>query len=688
MRTRYASIAIATLVIAAAVATGVSALRPDGEPPPATVATPPAPTPRATPAVTTATPAATPARTPTPTPLAAPAVAPPPAPTPTATPVPPPTATPVPAAVPAPTPATSQTRGPSGPPPALLRFSPAFEAPPGVYTAIAVGWDYACALAESGAAVCWNIETGEQSDTPAGRYTFITIAGRDETACATTEAGEIVCWGVWVGDLRPHAVNLPPGRYSALNLQGDPNCALTDVGEAICESEGRPGRWPKSPSGPFVAISIGWSYDTLDEQMETATHVCAVTGTGKSVCWGYRNHHIDGFTEDAYYVEDAGEYVAIGFTAYGDRCGLTTNGRSTCLKRQPDPQIRYTAVSTSGWHHCAITEAGKAICEWESDFRAGELRVMSPPDPTPESYVTISVADGVRQPHTYACALTETGRAVCWRSFQNKVERPDPAPGPYVAVSDGSGHTCALAADGRVDCWGWNNFGQLEVPQGHYTAISADSLSTCAITDAREAVCWGELREAPAGTHIAIATLGGSACALTEAGEPVCWGRPRSIPEGLLAETPDGSFVRISVGGFFDIVACVLTAAGEATCWGDDAHGQTDVPPGRYQAISAGAACALTELGEIVCWRGASRTYGTAPTETYVTMDEGAADRVCAIDDEGWPVCLGVPEDYGPPPDRYTAVSSSDRRACALNESGAVVCWGITPYEGSAPTRY
>lgn len=563
----------------------------------------------------------------------------------------------------------------------MLRFSPAFETPPGVYTAIAVGWDYACALAESGAAVCWNIETGEQSDTPAGRYTFITIAADSETACAITDGDEIVCWGVWFGDLRPDAVDFPPGSYSAISLRSGPNCALTTVGEAICES--RPGEpWPHPPHGPFVAISSGRTYESsVGQWFDTGVHVCALTEAGRSACWGYRDYGIDGFNEDDYYVEDVvGEYVAIKFTADGGLCRLTTDGRSNCMTRQPDPQVRYTAISTSGPHHCAITEAGKAQCEWVSGSLTGEIRVMNPPDPAPEKYAAISVGDGVREPHTYACALTGTGRAVCWRSFENKVERPDPAPGPYVAISDGWGHTCALAGDGRVDCWGWNNFGQLEVPQGRYTAISADFLSTCAITDAREAVCWGELQEAPPGTHIAIATLGHGACALTEAGEPVCWGWDGFITDDPLATTPEGSFVSISVGGFSHIRACALTAAGEAACWGDDELGQTDVPPGRYQAINAGAACALTEVGEIVCWRGGSRIYGTAPAGTYVTMEKGG-HGVCAIDSEGWPVCLRVLGDFGPPPGRYTAVSSSDRRACALNEAGEVVCWGTTPYE-------
>ena len=669
----------------------------------------PAPTPEPT-----STASATPTVTPVPTPTATPTTAPPATPTPTAsvtpsvTPVPTSTATPTPTptprvsatptVTPAPTPATTPTAAPPATPTptamppdwvrVLTRPSPSFETPPGVYTAIAVTGHYACALAESAAAVCWEITTGGQVDTPQGRYTFITA---DSRVCAITEAEEIVCWEPTSGELREDAVGFPPGRYSAISLHEGSlreghNCALTSAGEALCETPGlrEPGLAP--PPGPFVAISSGVIYSAPAEVLVlTDVRACALTRAGRSMCWGLRNGY-GGFDEDDNFVKEvAGDYVAIRVDGPG-LCGLTTDGQATCLRRQPDPAVRYTAISISGAYHCAITEAGKAVCEWDwtgENGLEGEPVVMNPPDPAPERYVAISVGGALRDRTVYACAITDAGGAVCWRNYANYVERPYPPTGGYVAVSQDIGHTCALAEDGRLDCWGWNNFGQLEVPPGRYTALSASLLGACAITDAGEAVCWGEHGKPPPGNYIAIAAAPfGTACALTEAGEPVCWERAGVITDRPLAEAPQGPFVSISADSHH---ACALAATGEASCWGGNYGGETDVPPGRYRAINAVRSCAVTEVGEIACWSDYSHAAdyaGAPPGGTYATMETGG-HHACAINDAGWPVCLWTEEGFGPPPGRYTAISSSQHRACALNEARDIVCWSITRYGDS-----
>ena len=63
----------------------------------------------------------------------------------------------------------------------------------------------------------------------------------------------------------------------------------------------------------------------------------------------------------------------------------------------------------------------------------------------------------------------------------NKLQPPDPPPGPYIALTEA----------GEAVCWGWNNYGQAMVTPGRYTAISAGESSTCAHTEDGEAVCWG-----------------------------------------------------------------------------------------------------------------------------------------------------------------------------------------------------
>ena len=50
---------------------------------------------------------------------------------------------------------------------------------------------------------------------------------------------------------------------------------------------------------------------------------------------------------------------------------------------------------------------------------------------------------------------------------------------------------CALTVEGSVACWGRNDVGQTDVPEGTYVQVSIGLLDTCALTDTGEVRCWG-----------------------------------------------------------------------------------------------------------------------------------------------------------------------------------------------------
>jgi alpha-tubulin suppressor-like RCC1 family protein len=76
----------------------------------------------------------------------------------------------------------------------------------------------------------------------------------------------------------------------------------------------------------------------------------------------------------------------------------------------------------------------------------------------------------------------------------------------WVAVAAGESHTCAIAADSTMRCWGSNTFGQVLVPAAangaplaYWTEVQVGSEHSCGIREfvsassasVRELLCWG-----------------------------------------------------------------------------------------------------------------------------------------------------------------------------------------------------
>jgi len=214
----------------------------------------------------------------------------------------------------------------------------------------------------------------------------------------------------------------------------------------------------------------------------------------------------------------------------------------------------------------------------------------------------------------HVCGLTANSTVVCWgdnaagqvgidttgKAMPTSVTRPHVVGGlPKIkTVVAGSQHTCAIANDDRVWCWGsaggdlkvgvGGTSGSIELagvglgtpvemPLGDGTvrAIVVGNRHACAAL-ATEVRCWPTLGTIPIGAKsitapkLAITRLAGATslamghgkfCATTKT-KLLCW-RDGIAP--AQANLPRGEIpVEVSLG---EMYACVRSAAGEARCW-------------------------------------------------------------------------------------------------------------------------
>lgn len=243
----------------------------------------------------------------------------------------------------------------------------------------------------------------------------------------------------------------------------------------------------------------------------------------------------------------------------------------------------------------------------------------------------------------HTCAIAGDASISCWGSSTTT----DAPTGAFTSVSVGSDHSCAVAVDGSIDCWGSNDSGKANPPKGTYTAVSAGGDHTCAISTEQAVECWGSDEDgqstAPSGTFVAVSAGEFQTCALDTGGAVTCWGDTNDkVP-------PTGkSYVAVSAGWFH---ACALATDGSIDCWGSDSSGQVSPPKGTFRALDAGRdhSCAIDVGDEIVCW--------------------GSDD-----------------DDRSSPPDgKFTAVAGGAYHSCAIGVDGTIACWGGNKYGQASP---
>lgn len=337
-------------------------------------------------------------------------------------------------------------------------------------------------------------------------------------------------------------------------------------------------------------------------------HTCALSTSGDVRCWGQNQAGQlgNGTTTDSptpVSVTGLSSVVVASVSAGLDRtCVLTTGNAIKCWGRNtygelgngttsdsPAP-VNVTglssgavAVSTGGYHTCALTTAGGVKC-W-GDNADGDLGNGSTGNSsTPVDVVGLSSGVAtVSAGYLHTCALTTAGGVKCWGdNFYGELgdattvnsATPVDVSGltsGVVAIAAGDGSTCAVLAGGHAKCWGSNDNNQL----GNASSSGPQTCSGLPCSPVPVDV---------SGLTSGVADISAGAlptCALMTAGGVKCWGinNDGELGDGTTAE----SNIPVDVTGFATGVghisdgyqhACALTMAGGVKCWGNNRHGQ------------------------------------------------------------------------------------------------------------------
>jgi alpha-tubulin suppressor-like RCC1 family protein len=377
-------------------------------------------------------------------------------------------------------------------------YSTPVEVAPAVrFTEVGAGWFHTCATGTDAVVYCWGKnETGELGG-PAS-----------STICSDPFLGDLPCTGT-----PQRVINAPALRSLSGSLVH--TCGLAEDGTAWCwglhgflgdgsSAESAPGSgpcWVQPGSGLTCRASAA---QVVGPARFTALHVsiensgtCAVAEDGTAWCWtlggpasmGIGTNKVPTALPTALQFERmliqglfgcglvGGEAWCWGSNWYGTLGTGTTSETGSPTPVRAIGGHSYTELAATLSSMCGLRSDGAAVCWGHLPSLHGHQTYRYGGTPTPAGGPAFVSIYGGGNHH---CGLTAAGVAWCWGSnssgFLGDGSRRDreepvrvnaPAGVAFRQLALGGVHTCGLATDGRLFCWGHNGLGQVGRPPAY-----------------------------------------------------------------------------------------------------------------------------------------------------------------------------------------------------------------------------
>ena len=378
----------------------------------------------------------------------------------------------------------------------------------------------------------------------------------------------------------------------------------------------------------------------------------------------------------------------------------------------PPPPGDWTMVSAGDSSTCAIKTDGSLWCWGDNSFGqlgigAGTLGVTAPKQVGDAMWSSVSIR------HQTTCGIESNGTLWCWGlNTYGQVGNGDDAAtkanvlAPVMvdsrswnAVAVGFAHTCAIASDATLWCWGDNSNGALGTGDGvlhttpaavmpgtTWSALTTGAYHSCAIAADNTAWCWGQnySGQAATGTYLvqptparvnadswtSLAAGGMHTCGVRSDHHLRCWGSnydgqlasttASSAPGPLAPDVDSDDWTSVTAG---DSHTCATNSQQQLYCWGTNSDGQL----GNSSSARVNASPVIVN--------GAARQWAQISGGFHETCGVGADNNLWCFGLTG----LGSSASSHEPaqvPGTWTAVAAGQSSTCAIDSMTRIQCWG------------